>query len=156
MRARVGFAPPGRVPLHNLWTQSPLPPPIASMAQGHEPRRWFVNRIYVDALNSAQGGLAKWPDEMTFPAGDLEDELPGFWYYADRDISLPERVFREHALALFVGGSVLILVVVVLKGRQNRLKAMAGHHTAGWKPAGVARPGKANDSAPTKDPSRHP
>jgi hypothetical protein len=126
------------------------------MAQGHEPRRWFVNRIYVDALNSAQGGLAKWPDEMTVPAGDLEDELPGFWYYADRDISLPERAFREHALALFVGGSVLILVVVVLKGRQNRRKAMAGHHTAGWKPAGVARPGKANDSAPTKDPSRHP
>lgn len=136
IRERLGAQAHDHVQLHNLWTMQPLPAPIAPLAGGKAANRWFVNRITAAGFNAVVDGkprMETWPDDVALGMGDLEDELPGFWYYADRDVSWPERMFREHALAMFIGGSLLILGVVVAKGRANRRRALraAGHHELG-------------------------
>jgi len=125
MRERLNDSPNDRVVLHNIWTSQPLPAPLAAMAGKEEaPAKWYINRIASRGFNANDGGgqpaIAGWKDDVFFAIGDTPDELPGFWYYGDAEISWPERMFRQHALAGIILGSSLLFLVLVLKGRQNR------------------------------------
>ena len=123
MRVRLGAISAERVQLHNLWSAQSLPPLLADMASA-APERWFVNRIHVSGFNrraeDSKPALATWPDDVSFTLGGLPDELPGFWYYGDREIGLLERVFREHALAVFISLGLLGFTALIVQSRRNR------------------------------------
>lgn len=115
----------GRVPLHNLWSMQPLPAALAALAgkDASDVKKWYVNRIESRGFNESKDGvpaIAAWKEDVFFPTGGVADELPGFWYYGDLEISFVERVFREHALFIFVGGGTFMFLLLVFKGRQNR------------------------------------
>ncbi|MBE7492279.1 MAG: hypothetical protein HS108_11050 [Planctomycetes bacterium] len=113
-----------KVPLFNLWSMRALENPLAPLAGDDPPGKWYVNRLESDGFDAAK------PDGfgLTFAAGGVADELPGFWYYGDLEISWPERMFREHALAIFFTGGPVLFALLLLKSRQNRrrLRRQAG------------------------------
>lgn len=128
-RERLNDSPNDRVVLHNIWTSKPLPELLLGLAgKAETPAKWYINRIDSPGFNASdeegQPAIAAWKDDVFFKTGGTPDELPGFWYYGDADISWPERMFREHALAGIILGSALMFLVLVLKGRQNRRRYM--------------------------------
>ncbi|MBX3474307.1 MAG: hypothetical protein KF754_07985 [Planctomycetes bacterium] len=122
-----------KVPLHNLWSVQPLAPLLAE-ATGKgaaDVARWYVNRIETNGFNDMKDGkpaVTTWKDDVFFPVGTVADELPGFWYYGDLEISWPDRMFREHAIFVFVSGGAGMFLLLLWKGRQNRrrLRKQAG------------------------------
>lgn len=124
-----------RVPLHNLWSIQPLPPLLADLAgkEAAEVKKWYVNRVESAGVNPMVDGapaIAGWADDVFFPVGTMADELPGFWYYGDLEISFAERVFREHALFIFVGGAAAMFALLLWKGRQNRRRLQQANSKA--------------------------
>jgi hypothetical protein len=110
--------------LLNLWSIQPLPGALAEALDANiakQPKRWYANRIESPGLPEEQGQPRTDP---SLPLGDLSDELPGFWYYGDDDISVVERFFREHILAvtttLFFAG----LLALIIKARRNRRRLL--------------------------------
>lgn len=122
-----------RIQLYNLWSMQPLPEPLATVA-GKDAAgvgKWYVNRIESNGFNESTDGkpaISDWKDDVFFGMGGVTDEMPGFWYYGDLEISWPERMFREHALAIFFSGGPLLFGLLVLKSRANRrrLRKQAG------------------------------
>jgi len=127
---RLKAADRQRVQLFNLWSVKPLPEALATVAgKGAEGvTKWYVNSIESPGFNPTVDGkpaISTWKDDVFFATGGPADELPGFWYYGDIEIGFAERMFREHALAIFFLGGPLIFLVLVLKGRQNRKRLQA-------------------------------
>jgi hypothetical protein len=123
----------GYVQLVNLFTVKPLPETLAAglneRARQDDPSRWYVNRIESHGANPpTQHGVALFELEQDglFMVGDITDELPGFWYYGDEDISFIDRFFREHAMAVFVGAGLFFFVTLFIKVRINRKRYLAG------------------------------
>ena len=123
----------GYVQLVNLYSLSALPAELAAGLDGRttqdDPSRWYVNRIESSgAASKAKHGnvLEARNEEAFFPIGDVTDELPGFWYYGDEDISFIDRFFREHAMAVFVGLGLVFFVTLFIKVRINRKRYLAG------------------------------
>jgi hypothetical protein len=117
----------GQVHLVNLYSVKPLPEDLAgalgARATDDAPARWYVNRLTSQGFNPVQDGkpaIAAWENDLFIELGDNTDELPGFWYYGDSEISLPERIFREHALAIFFSFGVLFFGTLFIKTRINR------------------------------------
>ena len=90
----------------NLFTVRPLPGSLAGPASAGV-ERWHVNVFRSEGFNrvGADGrpAIASWTDDVFFDLGGDADELPG-WYYGDRDLWLPERLVREHGIAIGVWG----------------------------------------------------
>lgn len=130
---RLNLRDPDRIQLYNLWSMKPLPETLATVA-GKDAAgvgKWFVNRIESDGFNQTTDGkpaISDWKDDVFFATGGVADEMPGFWYYGDLEISWAERMFREHALAIFFTGGPLMFGVLLLKSRSNRrrLRKQAG------------------------------
>lgn len=105
----------GYVNLVNLYSVHAIPDAVVTAAgkrsAENPPARWFVNRLESVAVK-ARDGQAVAP--VSFKPGNQTDELPGFWYYGDREINLFETFFRKHALlfmiAMGVGGFTLLFV----------------------------------------------
>jgi hypothetical protein len=123
-RERVKASESGYVLLLNLWSIQPLPGALAEALDANiakQPKRWYANRIESPGLPEEQGQPRT---DLSLPLGDLSDELPGFWYYGDDDISVMERFFREHILAvtttLFFAG----LLALIIKARRNRRRLL--------------------------------
>ncbi|MCB9932156.1 MAG: hypothetical protein H6841_01900 [Planctomycetes bacterium] len=118
----------GYVQLVNLYTLKPLPEQLADAlgerAKAADPAHWYVNRIQSQGVNPATEngtpGLQGWDEDLFFRIGGTQDELPGFWYYADQDIPFLERLFREHAMAVFFGAGLLFFASLFIKTRINR------------------------------------
>lgn len=142
MRLRLDAFSRSSVQLHNLWSVQPLPEKVAPLAganAGSVPR-WFVNHLASHGFNGDENGrpaIKSWTEDVFFAFGGVRDELPGFWYYGDQQISWAERMFREHALAGIVTFSGTLLLVLVLKGRQNRRRMLKEKQAA---TAPVSRP----------------
>lgn len=105
-----------RVVLVNLWSVQALPAGVADDLATPQPYRWYANRVV--GAGSAEAGQL----HMQLPTGDIKDELPGFWYYGDDDISWAEEFFREHALAIMTTSFLLLVVVMIFKTRANRAR----------------------------------
>ncbi|MCB9894980.1 MAG: DUF2330 domain-containing protein [Planctomycetes bacterium] len=132
-RRRLSALKRGYVELVNLYTLKALPDVLSGVlgerAREMETPRWYVNRIQSEGFNdpSKEGAasIATWEDDVFFPLGDTTDEIPGFWYYSDEDISFVERFFREHAMAFFVGTGMFFFVTLFIKVRINRKRYLA-------------------------------
>lgn len=121
MRARAS----GYVMLHNLWSIKPLSVPLRDTMHSRaaeSAERWYANRIESFGLPEPEGDPRA---EFRVPPGGLQDELPGFWYYADQEISFLERFFREHLLAVTTTGFLLFVLLLVVKSAQQRRRARA-------------------------------
>lgn len=116
----------GYVNLVNLYSVKSLPEVISAAAGKrageNPPERWFLNRLESVKVAPRDGAETA---PVAFKPGNQTDELPGFWYYGDREISFFERFFRQHAMAFMfsmgAGGFVLLLI----KTRQNRRRMEA-------------------------------
>jgi len=123
----------GYVQLVNLYSVQPLPEALASVlserARTVGKPRWYVNRIQSEGFNpNDEAGvpvIAGWKDDVFIKVGDNTDELPGFWYYGDLEIPFLERMFREHAMAVFFLGGFAFFFSLFVKTRLNRRKAQA-------------------------------
>lgn len=110
----------GYVMLLNLWSIQPLPKALRDAMHGRAAdtsERWYANRIESFGLPEAEGATRA---DFRVPPGGLQDELPGFWYYADQEISFVERFFREHLLAVTTTGFLLFVLLLVIKSAQQR------------------------------------
>ncbi len=113
----------GYAMLLNLWSVKPLPRTLASVMHPDSaamPARWYANRLEAPDVPQRDGPLRA---DVVLPLGDLKDELPGFWYYADADISFVEKFFREHILAVTTSIFFLGLFSLMLKSRRDRRRA---------------------------------
>lgn len=109
-----------RVVLLNLWSVKPLPHELqAELGQEPNAARWYANRI--ETATAPEKPEKKYPF-VVLPRGDLKDELPGFWYYGDTDISFFEKLFREHLLAFTTSAFFLGVLVLFVKARINRAR----------------------------------
>jgi hypothetical protein len=115
------------VQLVNLFSVKPLPEELATAfgerATKDDPAHWYVNRIRSKGFNpggDTKPAISEWEDDMFFKLGGKTDELPGFWYYADADIGIFEKFFREHALAIMVWAGVIFFGSLFIKTRINR------------------------------------
>jgi hypothetical protein len=120
VRHEVRARSAGYVNLFNLWSVKPLPEDIAlalNPRASQPAERWYANRIESAGMPAAEGLPSA---EFSIAVGGLDDELPGFWYYADQDITFMERFFREHLLAMTTSFFFLGVLFLVLKGRQRR------------------------------------
>lgn len=123
----------GYVQLVNLYSVQPLPEALASVlserARTVEKPRWYVNRIQSEGFNpndeAGNPAIAGWEDDVFIKVGDNTDELPGFWYYGDLEIPFLERMFREHAMAVFFLGGFAFFFSLFVKTQLNRRKAQA-------------------------------
>lgn len=123
----------GYVQLVNLYSVQPLPEALASVlserARMVEKPRWYVNRIQSEGFNpndeAGNPAIASWKDDVFIKVGDNTDELPGFWYYGDLEIPFLERMFREHAMAVFFLGGFAFFFSLFVKTQLNRRKAQA-------------------------------
>ncbi|MCG3183980.1 MAG: hypothetical protein ICCCNLDF_02092 [Planctomycetes bacterium] len=123
----------GYVQLVNLYSVQPLPEALASVlserARMVEKPRWYVNRIQSEGFNpndeAGNPAIAGWEDDVFIKVGDNTDELPGFWYYGDLEIPFLERMFREHAMAVFFLGGFAFFFSLFVKTQLNRRKAQA-------------------------------
>jgi hypothetical protein len=127
MRKRLDAINEGYVQLVNLYSVKPLPEELArafgERAQAEPPERWFVNRIRSTGFNpggDAKPAISEWPDDVFLKLGGKTDELPGFWYYADEELSWFEKFFREHALAFMVWAGIVFFGSLFIKTRINR------------------------------------
>ena len=117
----------GYVKLVNLYTYKGIPTELAGALSermtNDQPGKWYVNRIESSGFNEAQDGtpaIADWEDDVFFSLGTIEDEIPGFWFYADEDIPFYERFMREHAMAFMVIAGFLFFGTIFIKTRINR------------------------------------
>src|SRR5690606_763683 len=132
-RDRLKATGRGYVQLVNLYSVEPLPEALASVpserARTVGKPRWYVNRIQSEGFNpNDEAGvpvIAGWKDDVFIKVGDNTDELPGFWYYGDLEIPFLERMFREHAMAVFFLGGFAFFFSLFVKTRLNRRKAQA-------------------------------
>jgi len=130
-RERLNADARGYVELVNLYSIMQVPDVLATVLGERvlaPTDRWYVNRIQSDGFNQSADGkpaIAAWEDDVFFKVGDNRDELPGFWYYADNDITWYERFFREHALAMFVAFGVFFFGSLYIKTRINRKRLKA-------------------------------
>jgi hypothetical protein len=112
----------GYVLLLNLWSVQPLSDLLLPGAD--QPPRWYANRIESGGWQATEGDAMP---ELVLPLGDLKDELPGFWYYGDDEISFAEKFIREHMLAvttsLFVFG--VLFLIVKSRRRKSRVRGQA-------------------------------
>ena len=120
----------GYVQLVNLFSVQALPETLTSALSERvttrEKQRWYVNRIESEGFNDAsEGGIAAWETDVFFKVGTIHDEIPGFWYYGDQEISWYERLVREHAMAFFVTMGMLFFLSLYIKVRINRKRAAA-------------------------------
>ncbi len=105
-----------RVVLLNLWSVKPLP---AELGQRQDAARWYANRMRTSAAPAKPEKKYRF---VELPLGDLKDELPGFWYYGDTEISFFEKLFREHLLAFTTSAFFLGVLVLFVKARINRAR----------------------------------
>jgi hypothetical protein len=105
----------GYVLLLNLWSVQPLSDLLLPGAD--QPARWYANRVESGGWQAAEGDALP---ELVLPLGDLKDELPGFWYYGDDQISLAEKFIREHMLAVTTTVFLVGVSVLALKSRRKR------------------------------------
>ncbi|MCZ7604764.1 MAG: DUF2330 domain-containing protein [Planctomycetota bacterium] len=132
-RERLKAVSRGYVQLVNLYSMQPLPDELAGAlserATTIEKARWYVNRIQSEGFNPGDEAgvpaIAGWKDDVFIKVGDRQDELPGFWYYGDQDIPFLERMFREHAMAVFFLGGFAFFFSLFIKTRLNRRKLQA-------------------------------
>ncbi len=125
-RETVKATESGYVLLLNLWSVQPLPGALADVLDAQvakQPSRWYANRIESPGLPEEQGQART---DLSLPLGDLSDELPGFWYYGDDDISVVEKFFREHILAVTTTLFFVGLLALVIKTRRNRKRLLGG------------------------------
>jgi hypothetical protein len=116
----------GYVLLLNLWSVQPLPGALLEALEprvAEQPQRWYANRIESPGLPEEEGQPRA---DLSLPLGDLSDELPGFWYYGDDDISVVERFFREHILAVTTTVFFVGLLALIIKTRRNRKRLLHG------------------------------
>ena len=130
MRRRLKAESRGYVQLINLYTLQPLPEALtgalSERAMQDKPARWYVNRIQSKGFNGkGDDSISRWKDDVFFKGGAPTDELPGFWYYGDQDVTFAERFFREHALAFMFTGGFLLFATLFLKTRMNRRRHQA-------------------------------
>ena len=121
----------GYVKLVNLYTYNGLPDVLAGAlgerATTDAPGKWYVNRIESNGFNETVDGkpaISGWEDDVFFTLGTLEDEIPGFWYYADEDIPFYEKFMREHAMAFMVISGLLFFGTLFIKTRINRRRLL--------------------------------
>ncbi|MCA8919552.1 MAG: hypothetical protein KDB32_10775 [Planctomycetes bacterium] len=130
LRKRMNAKNYGYVQLVNLFSVQALPETLTSALSERvttrEKQRWYVNRIESEGFNDAsEGGIAAWETDVFFKVGTIHDEIPGFWYYGDQEISWYERLVREHAMAFFVTMGMLFFLSLYIKVRINRKRAAA-------------------------------
>ena len=130
-RTRLKAHGRGYVELVNLYTLQGLPAGLQD-AVGERfkkdlPLRLYANRIESKGFNSGAEGvdIAKWEDDVFVRTGTYQDELPGFWFYSDADISMVERFMRHHALAVALWAGVLLFSTLFIKTRINRRRMLA-------------------------------
>lgn len=121
----------GYVKLVNLYTYKGLPEPLSAAlgerATAGSPGKWYVNRIESRGFNDTVEGkpaISAWEDDVFFTLGTIEDEIPGFWFYADEDIPFYEKFMREHAMAFMVFAGLLFFGSVFIKTRINRRRLL--------------------------------
>ncbi|MBZ0138058.1 MAG: hypothetical protein K8I27_17005 [Planctomycetes bacterium] len=128
---RLQAVEPGYVRLVNLYTLKGIPGDLAA-ALGDRvlegaPSKWYVNRIQSPGFNATEDGkpaISIWEDDVFFTLGTVEDEIPGFWYYADDDIPFYEKWMREHAMAFMVIAGILLFSTLFIKTRINRRRLL--------------------------------
>jgi hypothetical protein len=117
----------GYVKLVNLYTLNGLPDELAT-AFGERALKDLPDRLYVNRIESAgfnetsegQPAIAAWEDDVFLSLGTIQDEIPGFWYYADEDIPFYERFMREHAMAVMVSAGIVLFGGIFIRTRINR------------------------------------
>jgi hypothetical protein len=123
-RDRIRAPASGFVLLLNLWSVQPLPDALAKALDAktaEQPPRWYANRMESPGLPEEEGQPRT---DLSLPLGDLSDELPGFWYYGDDDISVVERFFREHILAVTTTLFFVGFLALMIKARRNRKRVL--------------------------------
>jgi hypothetical protein len=117
----------------NLFTVKALPGSLPG-ATPAEVERWYVNVFRSEGFNrvGADGrpAIASWTDDVFFELGGDADEPPG-WYYGDRDLWFPERLVREHGIAIGVWGVLGAGIAFRFRRRKARSRSAAGPRVPG-------------------------
>ena len=109
---------------------APLVSAFSERVTKRDAQRWYVNRIESEGFNDGDKGIASWSDDVFFKVGTIQDELPGFWYYGDEEISGFQRLVREHAMAFFVTMGLVFFITLFIKVRINRKRYLAEKNAA--------------------------
>ncbi len=117
----------------NLFTVKALPPSLTgAIPAGVD--RWYLNAFRSDGFNpsdtNGRPAISSWTDDVLFDLGGDADEMPG-WYYGDRDLWIPERLVREHGIALGVWGVLGAWFAIRVRRRKARRPPTNGPRVPG-------------------------